>query len=399
MPAELPSAHLPKQQQTVRIFLSGDVMTGRGIDQILPQPCDPTLHETYATSALHYVQLAEEANGPIPRQVDASYVWGAVLDELNRTRPDARIINLETSITHSATFAPKGINYRMSPENAACLSAAGVDCCVLANNHILDWGRTGLLDTLATLNKLKIKFAGAGRDIAQASAPAILDIGSGARVVVFALASATSGVPGSWAATHEAAGINLLTDISDGSVARITEQVKEVRRPSDVIIVSIHWGPNWGYAIPGGQMRFVHSLLDRAPISIVHGHSSHHPKAIEVYHNRLILYGCGDFPNDYEGIAGYGQFRDDLALMYFAEINPATADVVALKMAPLQIRRFQLLPASSADVDWLLRSLDRESRRFGSRVELEPDGRLTLCWRQRESLTRFRSTGRRSLRL
>jgi len=126
-------------------------------------------------------------------------------------------------------------------------------------------------------------------------------------------------------------------------------------------------------------MHFVHSLLDRAPISIVHGHSSHHPKAIEVYQNRLILYGCGDFLNDYEGIAGYEQFRDDLALMYFADVNPATADIVALKMTPLQIRRFQLVAPSSADVDWLLGSLDRESRRFGSRVELDPDGRLTLC--------------------
>jgi poly-gamma-glutamate synthesis protein (capsule biosynthesis protein) len=118
--------------------------------------------------------------------------------------------------------------------------------------------------------------------------------------------------------------------------------------------------------------------LDRAPVSIIHGHSSHHPKAIELYRNRLILHGCGDFLNDYEGITGHEQFRDDLALMYFADIDPGSADTVALTMAPLQIRRFQLVAASRADVDWLQRSLDRESRRFGARVEREPDGRLTL---------------------
>src|SRR6516162_4097410 len=157
----------------------------------------------------------------------------------------------------------------MSPENAGCLSAAGVDCCVLANNHVLDWGRAGLLDTLTSLDKLKIKFAGAGRDIAQASAPAILDTGSGARIAVFAFASVTSGVPRAWAATQEAAGVNLLTDILDASVARIAEQVKGARRLSDVIIVSIHWGPNWGYAIPRDELRFVHALLERAPISII----------------------------------------------------------------------------------------------------------------------------------
>jgi hypothetical protein len=77
---------------------------------------------------------------------------------------------------------PKGISYRMSPENAGCLAAAGVDCCVLGNNHMLDWGRAGLCDTLATLEHLRIKTAGAGRDAAQASAPAILEISDEQRV-------------------------------------------------------------------------------------------------------------------------------------------------------------------------------------------------------------------------
>ena len=353
-------------------------MTGRGIDQILPHPCDPVLHETYATSAMHYVHLAEEANGPIPRQVAPSYVWGAALDELSRTPADARIVNLETSITRSAAFEPKGINYRMSPENAACIAVAGVDCCVLANNHVLDWNRAGLLDTLNNLDKLRIKSAGAGRDLAQASAPAMLDTDSGSRVVVFAFASTTSGVPPSWAATPQRAGVNLLADLSEATVARIAEHIMEVRRPGDVIVLSVHWGSNWGYDVPAEQTRFARALLERAPVSIIHGHSSHHPKALELYRNRLILYGCGDFLNDYEGIGGYEQFRDDLALMYFADVDRSSADIVNLTMAPLKIRRFQLVAPSSADVDWLLRSLDRESRKFGARVERGSDGRLTL---------------------
>ena len=145
--AELSSTE-PPAQRTMRLFLCGDVMLGRGIDQVLPRPCDPAIHESYVHSALDYVRLAEEANGAIPRPVVPSYIWGAALDELNRTQPDARIINLETAITRSEDFAPKGINYRISPENADCLTAAAIDCCVLANNHVLDWGRMGLLDTL-----------------------------------------------------------------------------------------------------------------------------------------------------------------------------------------------------------------------------------------------------------
>jgi poly-gamma-glutamate capsule biosynthesis protein CapA/YwtB (metallophosphatase superfamily) len=61
-----------------------------------------------------------------------------------------------------------------------------------------------------------------------------------------------------------------------------------------------------------------------------HGHSSHHTKAIEIYRSRLILYGCGDFLNDYEGIGGYEEFRDDLALMYFPDMDPTSAVLVAL---------------------------------------------------------------------
>src|SRR5512141_3177419 len=111
----------PSMQQTMRLFLCGDVMIGRGIDQVLPHPCHPILHESYVHSASDYVRLAEEANGPIPRPVAPCYIWGTALDELDRRQPDARIINLETAITRSEDFAPKGINYRVSPENADCL--------------------------------------------------------------------------------------------------------------------------------------------------------------------------------------------------------------------------------------------------------------------------------------
>ncbi|TIP99701.1 MAG: CapA family protein, partial [Mesorhizobium sp.] len=83
--------------------------------------------------------------------VDEAYVWGDALSELDREAPDARIINLETSITTSLSLAPKGINYKMNPANIGCLAAARIDCCVLANNHVLDWDEPGLVETLDTL--------------------------------------------------------------------------------------------------------------------------------------------------------------------------------------------------------------------------------------------------------
>lgn len=382
--AELRSTHQPTRQ-TVRLFLCGDVMLGRGIDQILPRPCSPTLHEDYVNSALDYVRLAEEANGPIARAVAPLYVWGAALDELKRIQPDVRIINLETAVTRSEDFAPKGINYRLSPENADCLTAASIDCCVLANNHVLDWGRTGLLDTLTTLARLQIKTAGAGRDLDDASAPAALHLAGKGRVLVFSLAVVTSGTPRSWAATRDAPGVNLLTDLSEATAIRISDQIVRQTQSHDMIVVSIHWGPNWGYDIPQEQQHFAHTLIERADVSVIHGHSSHHAKGIEVYRDRLILYGCGDFLNDYEGIQGYEDYRGDLALMYFVEIEPASRDLDTIEIVPLQIRKFSLVRPSSPDIDWVREMLDRENRGFGTSVAVISPGRLALTWPSRSA--------------
>src|SRR5512139_3831296 len=107
------------------LFLCGDVMTGRGVDQIMPHPSDVRLYESYIDDARDYLALAERANGPIPRAVAPAYIWGDALEELERVRPDARVINLETSVTRSATPAPgKEVHYRMHPENVECLTAA-----------------------------------------------------------------------------------------------------------------------------------------------------------------------------------------------------------------------------------------------------------------------------------
>ncbi len=368
----------PESRRVIRLFLCGDVMIGRGIDQVLAHPCDPALHESYVHSALRYVRLAEEANGPIPRGADPSYIWGAALDQWNLKKPDARIINLETSITRSSDYVIKGINYRISPENASCLAAAAIDCCVLANNHVLDWGYAGLSETLSTLCCLGIKTAGAGQNLDEASSPARLDVPDKGRVLIFSFAVPSSGVQRGWAATSDSPGVNFLRDLSPESISKIGTQITRAWQPADVIVASIHWGPNWGYEIPDDQQRFAHALIDDFGVSVVHGHSSHHAKGVEIYRNRLILYGCGDFLNDYEGIDGYQAYRGDLALMYFVDLDTATADLVSLEIVPLRIRNFQFVPPLRPDVEWLKQTLDRECGRFGARVLLTAAGRLAL---------------------
>jgi poly-gamma-glutamate synthesis protein (capsule biosynthesis protein) len=365
----------------ITLFLCGDVMTGRGIDQVLPHPGDPRIHESYLKNAQGYVALAEKAHGPIQKPVDDAYIWGDALQEWERVRPDVRVINLETSVTQSDdAWEGKGIHYRMNPQNVPCLTAARIDCCALANNHVLDWGYAGLAETLETLQGAGIRTAGAGRDLAEAEAPAVVDVAGKGRVLVYSYGSPTSGIPVLWAASVDRAGVNLLEDLSERAVQRVRRNVEAAARPGDVVVVSLHWGSNWGYDVPPEQAAFAHRLIDDAGVDVVHGHSSHHVKGIEVYQGRLILYGCGDLLNDYEGIRGYERFRGDLALMYFVTVDPATGELIRLQMTPMQTRHLRANRASRRDARWLRDVLNREGKQLGTWVELDPDGTLTLQW-------------------
>lgn len=261
---------------SISMFLCGDVMLGRGIDQIMPRSVNPRLQEPYLESAETYVTIAERKHGSIPRDVGFEYVWGAALDVLREAKPDLRIINLETSVTESDDFWPKAVNYRMHPANAPLLEAAGIDCCSLANNHVLDFGEAGLIETLQTLEALGVHAPGAGRDAESASGPVVLNLPGKGRVLVFAFGHASSGIPAAWAAGPEAPGINLLPDLSRRTLADIAEQAERLRRPGDLVVASIHWGGNWGYHVPVEQRRFAHGLVDEAGFDVVHGHSAHH---------------------------------------------------------------------------------------------------------------------------
>lgn len=380
-PGPRPTGEQGKTASSITMLMCGDVMTGRGIDQVLPHPSDPTLYESYVRDARQYVEIAEKMNGPIPRPVDFSYIWGDAIEELERVAPDLRLINLETSITKGEDYwRGKGINYRMHPKNVPAIAAARIDFCSLANNHVLDWGYTGLAETLEALRKVNIKTGGAGQNLEEAASPTVLDVNGKGRIVVFSFASETSGVPRSWAASEQRPGVNLLRDLSDKTVRKIREKVKSVKQQGDIVVASIHWGANWGYEIPQQQREFAHSLIDNAGVDVIHGHSSHHPKGIEVYRDKPVLYGCGDFLNDYEGIRGYEAFRDDLGLMYFVGMEIKTGALTHLFMIPTQIKNFRVNRASGSDVLWLREKLDRECKRLGTRVELNKDNTFRLRW-------------------
>jgi poly-gamma-glutamate synthesis protein (capsule biosynthesis protein) len=368
----------PEDDVGVILFLAGDVMTGRGIDQILPHPSPPDLHEPFVQDAREYVRLAENSNGALPSPVDPAYIWGDAAGEWERMVPDVRIVNLETSVTRADDYdRVKSIHYRMHPSNIDCLRLARFDVCGLANNHVLDYGPSGLLETLQTLHQAGVMTVGAGCNLEEATRPLVRDLPGGERLLIGACAHESSGVPDEWAALTDDAGVNLLRDLSDDTAAVLAAGIAGNKRPGDIAVVSVHWGDNWGYDVPRQHIAFAHRLVE-CGIDIVHGHSSHHPRPIEIYRGRLILYGCGDFIDDYEGISGYERYRSDLALMFFPSLDPATGALVGLQIIPMQIRRLRLNRPSTRDVQWLCETLNRINGAFRVQVELRPDGALAL---------------------
>jgi len=195
------------------------------------------------------------------------------------------------------------------------------------------------------------------------------------RVVIAACGMGSSGIPHGWAATGRRPGVAYVPDMSDRSASMVAGRALALKGHGDIAVVSVHWGSNWGYDVDSAQIRFAHRLID-AGIDVVHGHSSHHPRPIEVYRGRLILYGCGDTIDDYEGISTFEAFRHELRLLYFASIDSQSGSV--LRMVPMRMRRMRLERAPDRDAEWLRATMAEMSRRFGTRVESAPDGVLTV---------------------
>lgn len=369
---------------TVTLLLTGDVMTGRGIDQVMPHPVSPELYEGWVRDARDYVRLAEQVNGPIAAPVPPDYVWGDALAEMDRLAPGARIVNLETAITRSGTPWPgKGIHYRMSPAHVGLLGAARIDACSLANNHVLDWGAAGLAETLATLRAAGVATAGAGATLDEAWAPAVLPLSSDSRALVYAAAGPDCGVPTEWAPDTRHGGVALLPRLDEPAVHAWAARVQSQRRAGDVVIASLHWGANWVDAVPQAHRRFAHRLIELGAADVVHGHSSHHPLPMEVHRGKPVLYGCGDLINDYEGIRPQKRHRSDLGCLYGLTLERSGGQLRALELVPLQARRLRLGPPDATLREALRGELNEGCSALGTRIDVEAGGRWLLRWDER----------------
>ena len=227
------------------------------------------------------------------RRTGPVHPWGDVLPVL--AGADVRIGNLECVLSDGGVPWPgKTFHFRSDTRNVACLEAAGFDAVSLANNHVLDYDADALLDTLRALDARRILHAGAGRDRNAARRPALWDV-RGTRLGLVAL---TDNEPG-WEATGRAPGVHHVPIDPDDVRARdLLETVRDLRDRTGLLIVSAHWGGNWGTAVPRAHRAFARALID-AGADVVYGHSPHITRGIEVHRGRPILYGTGDFVDDY----------------------------------------------------------------------------------------------------
>ena len=364
--------------ERVKIFLSGDVMTGRGLDQALPNPVDPQIYEPYIKDARDYLLLAKRKSGAFDTPLSYDYIWGDAFEIFENQKPDLKIINLETAVTnHDEPYPGKGINYRMSPENFKAITSAEIDLCILANNHTLDWQQKGLLETLKTIDEAGVEQAGAGKNLDAAEKPVIIEQNN-TRILIFSYGSPDSGIPADWEAENNKPGLNMIFRYNDETLKNIKQNIDAYKKPGDIIVFSIHWGGNWGYDVPERHRDFAHKLIEEAGADLIHGHSSHHPKGIEVYQDKLIIYGAGDLINDYEGIGGHEQYRPELSLMYFPVLNTKSGDLEKLIMIPTKMHEFKLNRAFGEDAQWLKDILKRESEEFGTTVKMSEEGEIII---------------------
>ena len=366
----------------LRLALCGDVMLGRGVDQILPHPGNPAIYvsQNGITDANVYVRAAEQRHGAIPAARGFDYVWGDALSIFASFAPDLRLINLETAITAQGKPWPdKWIHYRMNPRNVAILVHANIEFCSLANNHVMDWGYVGLAETLNTLATAGITRAGAGRNRANASSPAILSVPGKGRAIIVSFALPSGHMPPPWAADAEKPGVNLI-EASRLGLDAVKQSVAGVKRPGDVLIASVHAGNNYGHDIDPAERDLFRHLIDEAGFDLVHCHSSHHVKAIELHNGRPILYGTGDLINDYEGLPVRPEratLSPDLGAIAFADFSPASGACTGLFLCPTRLCRMRVERADTDDADRLSMILTCESARFGTRIE-NRDGLLAV---------------------
>jgi poly-gamma-glutamate capsule biosynthesis protein CapA/YwtB (metallophosphatase superfamily) len=268
------------------------------------------------------------------------YPWGDTLPILHNA--DWRMCNLECVISDRGTpwsVYPKAFHFRSDAKNIAVLQTARISAVSIANNHALDYGYDAMFQMLEILDRAGIVHGGAGANLEAASRIGIAEV----RGRKLGLLAFTDNEPGWEATAHQAGVLYVPVELNDPRAKHLLEIVREQAKLVDLVIVSAHWGSNWGYVPPKEHVEFAHALVD-AGARLVFGHSSHVFRGIEFYKERPIFYGAGNFVDDY---AVDRIERNDRAFVYLADVEHDIPGNVCLY--PTMIRGCQARRATGID--------------------------------------------------
>ena len=325
------------------------------------QPLHLRGHERDATKTLHLLLLGDCMIGRLVNEVLESqppeYPWGDTLPLLHAA--DWRMCNLECVISDRGTpwsVYEKAFHFRSAAKNIAVLEKAQINAVTLANNHVLDYDYDALFETLGILDRAGIAHAGAGANLEAASRPATAVV-HGTKLGLLAFSDNEP----DWEATAEHAGMFYVpVDLNDPRAQHLLEIVHSVAKQVDLLIVSAHWGSNWGYAPPEEHVEFAHALVD-AGAGLIFGHSSHVFRAIESYQERPIVYGAGNFVDDY---AVDKIERNDQAFIYTAEVEDGVPR--HLDLYPTMIRSCQARRATGLQERSIIEKMQELCSAFGT---------------------------------
>lgn len=275
------------------------------------------------------VMLGRLVNRELTRRPPA-YPWGDTLPKFKEA--DARIANLECVISDRGrpwSATPKTFHFRSDSKNVECLKAAGINAVSIANNHSLDYEYDALFEMLSILDRAGIARAGAGRDIDEAGSPAVFEA-AGRKCAMIAF---TDNEP-FWEARKGAPGVyHVPVDVDDPRAQGLFDRTELAKRETGFVIISAHWGPNRGYAPRASHIPFGRRLIESGA-DIVFGHSCHVFQGIEFYRGGAIIYGAGDFVDDY---AVDEIERNDESFIFMADIE---RKVRSMRLFPTVIEDF-----------------------------------------------------------
>ncbi|MFW5903689.1 MAG: CapA family protein [Halolamina sp.] len=297
---------------------------------------------------------------------DPAGVWGSTLDQLREL--DSLALNLECCISDRGEPWPnKTYSFRADPAFAVpALEAAGASVASLANNHALDFRAPALGDTRAHLAEAGVAHAGAGPDRQAALAPAVVDAG-GLTVATIAL---TDRWPAYAASDDEAGTAYARLDRGDPVTRSLVREALEraTAHDPDLVVASLHWGPNWETSPAATQVAFARWLIDRG-VDVVHGHSAHVLQGVEVYRGRPILYDAGDFVDDYVRKSGHQNKHGSLFELVVTE-----GRLDDLRLVPIRIEDETATLADAEAAAWVWEAMRERSEPFGTAVERDGDG-------------------------